>query len=305
MQMNTIKLSNGIKIPSLGFGPGGCGYNPHKQKPSYTQRAFDKIMRSINLNTKTEREYVNSIAEAIRLGFRLIDYSESYGDGTLLRKAIAKSGVSREQLFLTTRIKNSSQIRGSVKEDFVAQLKGMGTDYVDLLQFHWPVTDYYLKTWKEMELLQKGGLCKMLGVANCNKHHLEEILSICEIKPVVGQFEVHPLFTQKALIDYYKSQNVQVEAYTPLARHDDRLFDLPLLKNLANKYGKTIAQVILRWNIQNGCIPIVRSFNSKHQKEILDIFDFELSNEEMTSIDSININSRLRYDPDNCDFSIL
>ena len=303
--MNNISLSNGIQIPALGFGPGGCGYDPHKRKSSFAQRCFDKLMRSLRFDTTTEREYVNSIAEAIRLGFRLIDYSESYGDGSLLRKAIIKSGVPREQLFITTRIKNSSQIRGKVKEEFLAQLNGMGTDYVDLLQFHWPVTDYYLKTWIEMEKLQKEGFCKMLGVANCNIHHLESILSICEIRPVVAQFEVHPLFTQKSLIEYYKSQNIQVEAYTPLARHDDRLFDLPLLKNMAIKYGKSIAQVVLRWDIQNGCIPIVRSFNPKHQKEILDIFDFELTHDEIEAIDGININSRLRYDPDNCDFSIL
>lgn len=303
--MDTIRLSNGTHIPSLGFGPGGCGYNPHKKKVLFTQRVLNKVARTFRLNTKVEREYVKSIAGAIRMGFRLIDYSESYGDGTLLGKAIVKSGVPREQLFLTTRIKNSSQIRGTIKDDLVAQLNCMGIEYVDLLQFHWPVTNCYIKTWKEMEILQKEGLCRMLGVANCNKHHLEDILSVCEIRPVVGQIEIHPLFTQKGLIEYYQSQNIQVEAYTPLARHDDRLFDLPLLKKIANKYGKTIAQVILRWDIQNGCIPIVRSFNYNHQREILDVFDFCLTDVEMKQIDGININSRLRYDPDNCDFSIL
>jgi diketogulonate reductase-like aldo/keto reductase len=148
-------------------------------------------------------------------------------------------------------------------------------------------------------------LVKHLGVANCHQHHLEEIFKICKYRPEVGQFEIHPLFTQKSLIEYYKQQGIIIEAYTPVARYDDRLVRLPLLHRLGKKYNKTIIQIVLRWHIQNGCIPIIRSLNPIHQQENYDVFDFELSEEDMNAIDGININSRLRYDPDNCDFSIL
>lgn len=303
--MECFILNNNESIPVIGFGPGGLGYNPRPRKKTLVEKAYIKGMHILQLHSFEERKYIKSVAEAIKLGFRLIDFSESYGDGSLLREAIIKSGVPREQLFITTRISNRSQSNHTIREDFVKQLKGLGTDYVDLLQFHWPVPGLYLDTWSEMETFQQEGLCRMLGIANCNQHHLQEILSICKIRPVVGQFEIHPLFTQKELIRYYKSQGIQVEAYTSLARHDDRLFSLPLLKKIGTKYHKTIAQVILRWDIQNECIPIVRSFNRQHIHELLDVFDFELTKDEMRQIDAININSRLRYDPDNCDFSVL
>ena len=303
--MEYFFLNNGEKIPAIGFGPGGLGYNPRPRKKTLIEKAYLKGMRVLHFHTFAERKYINTVAKAIQMGFRLIDFSESYGDGTLLKEAIRRSGVPREQLFITTRISNKSQINKTVRDDFLKQLKGLRTDYVDLLQFHWPVTGHYLDTWREMESFQQEGLCKMIGVANCNQHHLEDIFTICKIRPAVGQFEIHPLFTQKNLIKYYKEQGLQVEAYTALARHDDRLFTLPLLKNIGKKYNKTIAQVILRWDIQNKCIPIVRSFNLGHIQELLDIFDFELSEEEVKLIDNININSRLRYDTDNCDFSVL
>lgn len=187
----------------------------------------------------------------------------------------------------------------------MSQLQGMGVDYVDMLMFHWPVTDLYIDTWKEMVQLYKEGYCKCLGVANCHKHHIEELMKAADVIPSINQFEVHPLFTQKDLIGYCWSKGIQVEAYTAIARFDDRLMRLPLLKNIAQKYHKTVVQVILRWHVQTGVIPLVRSLNKNRQLENVSIFDFELTSNEMKAIDAININSRLRYDPDNCDFSIL
>lgn len=171
--------------------------------------------------------------------------------------------------------------------------------------FHWPVTGYYEAAWKEMVKLYQEGYCKVVGVANCHKHHLEKLFSVSDIIPAVNQIEVHPLFTQKELIRFCWNNNIAVEAYTAIARFDDRLMRLPLLKNIADKYNKTIVQIILRWHIQTGVIPLVRSLNFKRQQENINIFDFQLTKEEMKAIDGININSRLRYDPDNCDFSIL
>ena len=250
-------------------------------------------------------KYVKSVVNSLNVGFRLIDYSAAYGDGTLIGKAIKQSKLRREELFITTRVSNHAQRTHTVREEFLKGLQGLGLEYVDLLQFHWPVTGVYLETWREMERLKDEGYVRHLGVANCHQHHLEEIFRICRHRPEIGQFEIHPLFTQKPLIQYYKEQGIVVEAYTPVARYDDRLVRLPLLKQMEKKYKKTFIQIILRWHIQNGVIPLVRSLNPKHQQENIDVFDFELSDTDMQLIDGININSRLRYDPDNCDFSIL
>ena len=304
MDISTI-LNNG-KIPQIGFGPGGCGYSPKmKKKRKGLARRLYNIINRFYIRPKQEKHYVESIANAIRIGYRLIDYSSAYGDGRLLGQAILKSKVDRKDLFITTRVSNKAQVNKSVRKEFLDFLNNTGLEYVDLLQFHWPVTDCYIDTWKEMEKLYEESFVKNLGVANCHEHHIESILQICKYPPVIGQFEIHPLFTQKNLINYYRKKGIVVEAYTPIARYDDRLVRLPFLKRLEAKYKKDFVQIILRWHIQNGVIPLVRSLSATHQKDNFNIFDFELSKEDMDAIDSININSRLRYDPDNCDFTIL
>lgn len=294
-------------IPQIGLGPGsvmhGKEWCPFSKK-NMVGRTLNRVTNRLYYE-RLASNYVKSLENAFRLGFRLIDFSSAYGSGEPLSRAMRKSGVERKEFFLTTRVSNKAQFENNVREEFLSCMKGLNVEYVDLLQFHWPVTGYYLDTWREMEKLKDEGLVKHLGVANCHQHHLEEIFKICKYRPEVGQFEIHPLFTQKPLIQYYKEQGIVVEAYTPVARFDDRLVRLPLLKMIGKKYNKNVVQVILRWHIQNGVIPVVRTLSYNHQKENLDIFDFELTQEEMTAIDGININSRLRYDPDNCDFSIL
>ncbi len=302
MDLSFFKEAN---VPLIGFGPGIVGYTSKMQKQhDGVARYYYRIKRSINYRIDCHN-YVNAVSNALVLGYRLIDYSASYGDGNLIQKAIKKSGVKREELFITTRVSNRAQREGRVREELVSFLKNMNLQFVDLLQFHWPVTGLYLDTWREMERMKDDGLVMHLGVANSHQHHLEEIFNICKYPPEVGQFEIHPLFTQKPLIEYYKQHGIVVEAYTPIARYDDRLIRLPLLKNLEKKYNKSFVQIVLRWHIQNGVIPLVRSMSKEHQEENYRIFDFEISPEDMKAIDSININSRLRYDPDNCDFSIL
>ena len=303
--MITLEDFSNRNIPLIGFGPGIAGYSSKMQKKHqgfwrYYYGIINRIKRCF-----VRKNYINAVTNALKLGYRLIDYSSAYGDGSLLNKAIQKSGVKREDLFITTRVSNWAQREGKVREEFMRFLKNMNLEYVDLLQFHWPVTDFYLDTWREMEKLYEEGYVKHLGVANCHQHHLEEIFKICKHRPEVGQFEIHPLFTQKKLIKYYVTNGIVVEAYTPIARYDDRLVRLPLLKKLEQKYHKTFVQIILRWHVQNGVIPLVRSMSKEHQLENFSIFDFELSQEDIAALDAININSRLRYDPDNCDFSIL
>lgn len=304
MKLNDF-LKNG-KIPQIGFGPGMVSYSSKTASKKKGIALFiDKVQNKLYRKALKNHNFSNAIASAIQSGFRLIDYSSAYGDGSLIGKAIKKSGIDRSELMLTTRVSNRAQREHSVREEFFKCLKGFGTDYVDILQLHWPVTDLYLDTWREMEKLYEEGYVKHLGVANCHQHHLEEIFKICRHRPEIGQFEIHPLFTQKSLIEYYKKNDIVVEAYTPLARYDERLVKLPLLKQLEQKYNKNFIQIVLRWHVQNGIIPLVRCLNPRHQKSNIDIFDFELDDEDMSKIDGININSRLRYDPDNCDFSIL
>lgn len=307
MKLDDI-LKNGA-VPQIGFGPGGLGYSAKMAK---TRHGLDLFLFRVRrklvgriISHRNQEHYINSISNALRIGYRILDYSSAYGDGRLIGEAIRRSGVNRNKLFVTTRVTNRAQREHCVREEFMRFLENSGLDYVDLLQFHWPVTDLYLDAWHEMEKLYEEGYVKHLGVANCHQHHLEEIFKICKYRPEIGQFEIHPLFTQKPLIEYYKQQGIVVEAYTPIARYDDRLVRLPLLRRLEKKYNKNFIQIILRWHVQNGVIPLVRSLTPSHQLSNFQIFDFKLDKEDMNAIDSININSRLRYDPDNCDFSIL
>ena len=266
--MEYIGLSNGLNLPAIGFGPGIVGYSSKYVRKktgilSIPGRAYNKLIR----RPICSKKYANAISEAIRTGYRLIDYSAAYGNGSLIAKGIKNSGVHREDLILTTRVSNRAQFAGpdAVKKEFFSQLKGMNTDYIDI----------------------------------------EKLFYLTEERPFINQFEIHPLFTQKKLIDFCRKNNIQPEAYTPVARFDDRLVRLPVLHKIADKYNKTVLQVVLRWHVQNKIIPVVRAMSPSHQKENFDIFDFQLSREEMQIIDRINLNSRLRYDPDNCDFTIL
>ena len=299
-------LNNGIKIPSIGIGPGSVLRGKYISVPVIGKIIFlgkiaNKIVNKLYFIYKSQK-YVTSLANCLRLGYRLIDYSAAYGNENLIAKAIKKSGLKREDVFITSRVTNQQQYDGKVKEALFDSLKKLGIDYIDLYMFHWPVTDHFIDTYKEMEKLYKEGYIKALGVCNCHQHHLQEILNQCEIVPALNQFEVHPLFTQKPLIAFCKEKGILVEAYTPLARNDDRLQQNLILKKLCKKYKKSLAQVILRWDHQLGILPIPRSANPKRQASNIDIFDFELTEDEMNAIDSININSRLRFDPDNLDF---
>lgn len=300
----TFTLRSGVKIPQIGFGPGMFDYKriPYKSTlPALTWRVWNKLV-----SQRQQRErFIDSIANALKLGFKLLDYSITYGNLPYIREAIKRSEVNRDDLFLTTRIGNKEQFKGDIRESFLRNLDIWGIEKIDLLQFHWPVPDKYISTWEEMIRLKDEGFVKVLGTANCHPHHIEALKHSTGILPEVNQVEVHPLFTQKPLLEYCKKNDIMVEAYTPVARFDDRLVRLPLLKGLERKYGKSFIQIILRWHIQNGVIPVVRTLTPSHQKSNINIFDFEITQEDMALIDRINIDSRLRYNPDNCDFSIL
>ena len=297
--MEFFKLENGIQVPVLCFGPGMLSRGMR-----HYNSIFGKLHYKLDFKIN-ELTYYRAILSAINNGYTFIDHSISYGQENLIAKAIKQSHKKREELFLTTRISNQAQYNENIRDVFFRYLKRLRTDYIDLLMFHWPVSGCYLNTWNEMIKLKNEGYCRILGVANCQEHHIEELLKSSNEKQLINQVEVHPIFTQKKLIEYCKSQNIQVEAYTPLARFDERMTRLPLLKNMCIKYNKTLAQLILKWHVQNGIIPVFRSLKPTRLCENMNIFDFDISENDMKLIDSVNINSRLRYDPDNCDFTIL
>lgn len=297
--MEKILLNTNASIPIICFGPGMLSRNLHSRKTFIGKLEYKFSYK------KAEYCYYKAICNALELGYRFIDYSAAYGREDLLNKAVHSSGVDRKDLFLTTRISNQAQYKNEVRKEFFTSLKRYGTEYIDILMFHWPVSDHFLSTLEEMIKLKEEGYCKSIGVANCNIHHINEIIKQFGIIPAINQVEIHPLFTQKELVKYCQKNGIVVEAYTPLARFDERIVRLPLLKKISEKHSKSIAQIILRWHIQNKIIPVFRSMNKKRLKENLNVFDFNLSLHEMQLIDGININSRLRYDPDNCDFTIL
>lgn len=304
--MESYKLSNGYKMPVLGLGTDDVFYlrKLRRSRNKYINYLLWMYQSHI-LKPILDYKLSNVICEALKMGYRMIDTSAAYNNEKAIGRAIKKSRIPREDLFVTTRVTNQQQYDRSVRVGFFKSLKALGLDYVDLYQFHWPVPNYFLDTWKEIEQLYKEGYIKAIGIANCHQHHIEEILKVCEIPPMVNEIEVHPLFSQKPLIEYCKSHNIRVEAYTPLARNDERLRRNRVLLQLSEKYNKTPLQIILRWHIENGVIPIPRSTNINRLKQNLSVFDFHLTEEEVKMVDGININSRLRYDPDNCDYTIL
>lgn len=300
--MNSYKLISGMEVPMIGFGPDTVKVLKNKSsRRSFKYRVCNKLYKKFI----SSPQYVKAISSSLKIGYRLIDYSSAYGNGSLILEGIKKSGINRKEILLTTRISNKTQYNGDIELEFYEQLKGFDTDYIDILMFHWPVPNHFEETWIKMIELKKKGLCKVLGVSNCNIHHLERLYQVSGEYPEINQFEAHPLFSQVEMRHFCKEHNIQVEAYSPTARHDDRLYNPALLNNLSQKYNKSITQLILRWHIQNGMIPIIRSLNPKHLQSDLDIFDFVILDEDMKKIDGLNINSRMRYDPDNCDFKSL
>lgn len=299
--MNKIILNDGNSMPYIGYGPGIFSVN--LSSISYCPAIIRKVINKLIYNPLYRIKYASIIASALEKPAYYLDYSFTYGNIDVIKKAIKK--VGREKLFISSRVSNHSQINHSVKTDILNGLKSLELEYLDLLEFHWPVTNCYEQTWLEMEQLQKDGYVKSIGVANCNIHHLEKIIQIGSVIPAVNQIEMHPLFTQKELLSYCRSRGILIQAYTSIARFDDRMVRLPLLKEIGKKHKKSIVQIILRWHLQNGVSPVIKSWNKQRIQDNLNIFDFELSKEEIEAIDGININSRLRYDPDNCDFSIL
>jgi len=230
---------------------------------------------------------------ALQAGFRHVDTAQAYENESEVGQGIADSGVSRQDIFLTTKIatnimrKGREAVRNSV-DDSLIQLK---TDYIDLLLIHWPVKDCVKDTWQVMEQCVRQGKVRAIGISNFNRHHLEDLLAYAEIRPAVNQIEVHPLMTQEENIAYNHERGIQVEAWGPFGQGDIDVIGHPLLQSLAKKYDKTASQIVLRWLIQRQLITIPRAKPS-HFAENLEIMTFSLSEEDMQSVSGLNQNLR-------------
>ncbi|QNU29744.1 aldo/keto reductase [Geobacillus sp. 46C-IIa] len=249
---------------------------------------------------KEGEEVKSAVRTALEIGYRHIDTAAFYENEEGVGQAIRESGIPREQVFVTTKVWNTDQGYETTLKAFDTSLKKLGFDYVDLYLVHWPVKGKYKETYKALEKLYKDGYVRAIGVSNFQIHHLQDVLADCEIKPMVNQVEYHPRLTQKELHAFCRENGIQLEAWSPLMRGE--ILNEPTIVEIGKKYGKTPAQVVLRWDLQNGVVTIPKSVTPARIKENADLFDFSLTDEEMKRIDALNLNKRIGPDPDNFNF---
>lgn len=269
MNIEWIKLSSEIEIPMVGLG---------------------------TYDLKEEE-----IQNGIRSGYRMFDTASQYENEEEVGRAIKRSGVSRREIIISTKLWTEDIRRHNVRQAALDSLKRLDTDYIDIFLIHWPA-EGYTEAWLEMEKLLREGLVRSIGVCNCNRRHLEALQSMSEIKPVINQIESHPVFSNDDLIQYCKEIKIQTEAWCPLGGSYAKLTQKKELVDIAGKYGVSVAQLILRWHLQRGVIVIPRSSRAEHQRSNLDLFGFDIRDEDMLLISNLNTNKRLGADPDNFNF---
>ncbi len=262
---STIKLNNGVEMPLLGLGV---------------------------WQAKDGDETVDAVKAALKTGYNHIDTAAIYGNERSVGKAIKAMGVPRKDIFVTTKIWNDDH--GDPEAAFNTSLEKLGLEYVDLYLIHWPVKERK-ETWQVMEKLYKEGKARAIGVSNFTIEHLTDFLKDCEIKPAVNQVEFTPYLNQKELLAFCRENDIQLEAYSPLVR-GQKLDDPPLVA-LAERHGKTPAQILIRWYLQQNIVVIPKSSNAKRIQENANVFDFELTDEDMKNLGSLNENLRLCWDP--------
>jgi methylglyoxal/glyoxal reductase len=274
---NIVKLNNGLEMPVIGLGV---------------------------FQVEDGQVVIDSVKAAIRNGYRSIDtaaiYQNEEGVGQGIREALEENGLKREDLFITSKVWNADLGYQSTIDAFELSLKKLGLDYLDLYLIHWPVEGKYVESWKALETLYKNGKVKAIGMSNFQIHHLKEVMAHAEIMPMINQVELHPMLSQFELREFLKANSIQVEAWAPLMQ--GQLFENEKLLQIANKHNKTIAQVVLRWHLQNGVVIIPKSIKEHRIQENANIFDFELTEEDMNQINSLNQNLRVGPDPHNFDF---
>lgn len=248
----------------------------------------DREMPLLGLGVyKTEdSEAETAINAAVKAGYRLIDTASVYKNEESVGKAIAKCGIPRKDLFITSKVWNTAQRLGDIDGAFYRSLERLKLDYVDLYLIHWPVPGCYLGTWQALEKILDSGHALSIGVSNFQIHHLEELKKVSGIIPAVNQIECHPLCYPKELIEYCESEGIQVQAYAPLAR--GAYFDNDVMCVLATKYARTPAQIGLRWAIQKGISVIPKSVHPDRIASNGNVFDFTIEDEDMAIIDTLD-----------------
>ena len=250
--------------------------------------------------SKDGSEVVNAVTEALNHGYRHIDTAAIYNNEEGVGKGIQESNVDRKDVFLVSKVWNTDQGYDATLKAFDASLERLGTDYLDLYLIHWPKGELSKETWKALEKLYKEKRIRAIGVSNFLQHHLEDLLTSAEIVPMVNQMEFHPYLVQQDLVDFCKSKGIQYEAWSPLMQGN--IFDLDVMKDLASKYNKTIAQIVLRWDLQKGVVTIPKSSKKERIIANSDLFDFELSEEDVQLLDGLDKSKRFGPDPDNFNF---
>ena len=254
-QQKLIKLNNGIEMPQIGFG-------------------FWKI--PFNQTAKV-------VTDAIKNHYRLIDTAKQYGNEEQVGQGIKDSGIERKQLFLTTKIFNGDQGDfDKLRNAFNEQLKKLGTDHVDLLLLHWPVFNKYIESWRALEAIYNDGQARAIGVCNFDVDHLQNLMDHANIMPMVNQIEFNPRIHQPDTVAFCQDNHIQLEAWSPLG--NGQLLNSPVINKLAKEHGKSPAQVIIRWELQQGFIVIPKSIHEERMRENRDVYDFELDADEMEAI---------------------
>lgn len=268
----SVTLNNGVVIPQVGLG--------------VWQAAEGE-------------EVENAVVNALHSGYRLIDTAAIYGNEVGVGKAIKRSGVPREELFVTTKLWNANHAYDDALRAFDESLRKLDCGTIDLYLIHWPLPmeGKFVQAWKALEKLYNDKRVRAIGVSNFKPHHLDTLLQEAGIIPTVNQIELHPMLQQKETRAYCEKQGIQVEAYSPLMRGRDVL-EHPVIADLARQHGKTPAQVVLRWHVQSGFVVIPKSVNPQRIQENIDLFDFELSPAEMSAIEALDEGRRLGADPD-------
>ncbi|GAB2697849.1 aldo/keto reductase [Paenibacillus thermoaerophilus] len=268
---DAVTLANGVRMPWVGLG---------------VWRVEDGDV------------VINSVKAALAAGYRSIDTAAIYRNEEGVGRAIAESGIPRDELFITTKVWNADQGYDSTLRAFEASMEKLGLETLDLYLIHWPMPKKgrFKETWKALEKLYKEKRVRAIGVSNFQPAHLDALMADAEVKPMVNQVELHPRLAQRELREYCRRHGIQIEAWSPLGQ--GQLLEDPTLKEIAQKYGKTTAQVILRWDLQNGVVVIPKSVNADRIASNAQLFDFELSAEDMARIDALDCGGRIGPDPD-------
>jgi 2,5-diketo-D-gluconate reductase A len=267
-----ITLNNGRSIPQLGFGV-------FQIEPKDTAEA---------------------VSTALQAGYRHIDTAEMYGNEREVGEAVAKSGLDRSDIFVTSKLSNDAHLPEDARLAFELSLQELGVDYLDLFLIHWPLPTRYdgdfVSTWKALEEFYRDGRARSIGVSNFQPHHLRRLHENTEVPPAVNQIEVHPFLTQDEVRGFCAEHGIAVEAWSPIGQGLE--LDDPTIVSIAQRAGKTPAQVILRWHIQRGDIIFPKSVTPSRVKENIDIFDFELADGDVAEISALNKDQRTGPDPD-------